>query len=279
MSVTTNEPDRFQVDGVTHQMVVHEIREQVEVGFLKYLSGEIPNRQYEERVAVDFLFTSSRGGTPSAMLPLDDVIALRDWLTAVIERTAAPDHQAEAVVQRDAKLPGNPADHQAEASSEHDPRCISLTDSEFNGTCDCATLRRIDALDARQEAYRGDCAVWGLDYEVSPESVSNAFFRGYDAALAARPVVDDAAPRVGYVVHSRRAGKTQRALEALLSLATARGIQVEIIEPKPVEDDAAVERAASAYDQMSVPPVICSRIAMRAALEAAALGGDQASHR
>lgn len=27
---------------------------------------------------------------------------------------------------------------------EHDPRCISLTDSEFNDHCDCATLRLID---------------------------------------------------------------------------------------------------------------------------------------
>ena len=27
---------------------------------------------------------------------------------------------------------------------EHDPRCISLTDSEFNDICDCRTLAAID---------------------------------------------------------------------------------------------------------------------------------------
>lgn len=27
---------------------------------------------------------------------------------------------------------------------EHDPRCISLTDSEFNDHCDCKTLAMID---------------------------------------------------------------------------------------------------------------------------------------
>ena len=33
---------------------------------------------------------------------------------------------------------------------EHDPRCISLTDSEFNGSCDCRTLRMIDEHDAHR---------------------------------------------------------------------------------------------------------------------------------
>ena len=81
--ITTNEPDRLQIDGVTHQMVVVGIRERVEVGFLKYLTGEHKERQYEERIAVDFLFTG--GGTPSAMLPREDVIALRDWLTVILD--------------------------------------------------------------------------------------------------------------------------------------------------------------------------------------------------
>lgn len=30
-------------------------------------------------------------------------------------------------------------------SSEHDARCISLTDSEFNRHCDCELLRTLDA--------------------------------------------------------------------------------------------------------------------------------------
>lgn len=32
----------------------------------------------------------------------------------------------------------------AERAPEHDPRCISLTDSDFNSHCDCETLRLID---------------------------------------------------------------------------------------------------------------------------------------
>lgn len=32
----------------------------------------------------------------------------------------------------------------AEGPATHDPRCISLTDSEFNDHCDCRTLAMID---------------------------------------------------------------------------------------------------------------------------------------
>lgn len=36
--------------------------------------------------------------------------------------------------------------------AEHDPRCISLTDSEFNNHCDCRTLRTLDAAQRGGEA-------------------------------------------------------------------------------------------------------------------------------
>lgn len=38
--------------------------------------------------------------------------------------------------------PSNGADNREAAV--HDPRCISLTDSEFNNHCDCETLRLVD---------------------------------------------------------------------------------------------------------------------------------------
>lgn len=44
--------------------------------------------------------------------------------------------------------------HEAQ-QSEHDPRCISLTDSEFNDHCDCKTLRMIDAAAQQSETHDG----------------------------------------------------------------------------------------------------------------------------
>lgn len=32
------------------------------------------------------------------------------------------------------------------SNEEHDLRCISRTDSEFNGNCDCRTLKAMDDL-------------------------------------------------------------------------------------------------------------------------------------
>lgn len=43
---------------------------------------------------------------------------------------------------------------------------------------------RIAHLDARQTAYREDRALWFRDYDDAPEIATNAFFRGWDAAVA-----------------------------------------------------------------------------------------------
>lgn len=43
---------------------------------------------------------------------------------------------------------------------------------------------RVEHLDARQAAYREDRALWFPDHENSPEIATNAFFRGWDAAVS-----------------------------------------------------------------------------------------------
>lgn len=45
--------------------------------------------------------------------------------------------------------------------------------------------RRIAELDARQAAYRKEREDWYVDHEAEPEIASNAFFRGWDAAVGA----------------------------------------------------------------------------------------------
>lgn len=42
---------------------------------------------------------------------------------------------------------------------------------------------RIAELDARQAAYRQDCTDWFVDHEQEPGITTNAFFRGWDAAV------------------------------------------------------------------------------------------------
>ncbi len=43
---------------------------------------------------------------------------------------------------------------------------------------------RVAELDVRQAAYQQDRTDWFLDHEYSPEVATNAFFRGWDAAVA-----------------------------------------------------------------------------------------------
>lgn len=83
MTVTLSEPDRLQLDGVLHRLVLHGIREQVEVNHLAWVAGDTDEKQFEERVAVDFMFIGA--GTPSAMCTREEAIAIRDWLTAFLE--------------------------------------------------------------------------------------------------------------------------------------------------------------------------------------------------
>lgn len=45
--------------------------------------------------------------------------------------------------------------------------------------------RSVEALNARQEAYRNDYNAWGVDYHAATaENVADAFFRGWDARAA-----------------------------------------------------------------------------------------------
>lgn len=43
----------------------------------------------------------------------------------------------------------------------HDPRCISLTDSELNDICDCETLRIIDSFPDQPLRKKGDASEVG----------------------------------------------------------------------------------------------------------------------
>ncbi|MDF2506295.1 MAG: hypothetical protein K0Q52_154 [Microbacterium sp.] len=79
MTVTTNEPDRLVVVGITHHLELHGVREQVyNYAFLAEGGENLP--EYIEKTAVDFVFRAP--GTPSAMLDASDAQAVRDWLTA-----------------------------------------------------------------------------------------------------------------------------------------------------------------------------------------------------
>lgn len=50
-------------------------------------------------------------------------------------------------------------------------------------TDDERETRRIAHLDARQAAYRKEREDWFVDHEAEPGIASNAFFRGWDAAV------------------------------------------------------------------------------------------------
>lgn len=67
-----------------------------------------------------------------------------------------------------------------------------------------AESARIAELDARQAAYRKDCADWYVDYDHEPEIASNAFFRGWDAAVARFGEVPCGALPDEYIDHSER---------------------------------------------------------------------------
>lgn len=61
---------------------------------------------------------------------------------------------------------------------------MSVTDSEAHTpTDDEREALRIAHLDARQAAYRKEREDWFVDHEAEPEIASNAFFRGWDAAV------------------------------------------------------------------------------------------------
>lgn len=62
------------------------------------------------------------------------------------------------------------------------PNPAHLADA-LRGLIDLAEAERIAELDARQAAYRQDCTDWYVDHEHEPEITTNAFFRGWDAAV------------------------------------------------------------------------------------------------
>lgn len=62
---------------------------------------------------------------------------------------------------------------------KHDPRCISLTESEFNTHCDCSTLRMIDSTRAASNTVRIE--------RVSKSSFEKAFKNGERVAVVKDP--------------------------------------------------------------------------------------------
>lgn len=63
-----------------------------------------------------------------------------------------------------------PERYSSSSVKTHDPRCISLTDGEFNDTCDCRTLAKIDEYEIRRilesgnpEAKRPTCGCYMRD--------------------------------------------------------------------------------------------------------------------
>lgn len=63
---------------------------------------------------------------------------------------------------------------------------MSVTDSEAHTpTDDEREALRIAGLDARQAAYRHERENWWFDHETAPDVATNAWFRGWDAAVAA----------------------------------------------------------------------------------------------
>ncbi|EQM83401.1 hypothetical protein L687_12340 [Microbacterium maritypicum MF109] len=62
-------------------------------------------------------------------------------------------------------------------------RELRAADKAHTPTDDEREALRIAHLDARQAAYREDRALWFRDYDNAPEIATNAFFRGWDAAV------------------------------------------------------------------------------------------------
>lgn len=62
-------------------------------------------------------------------------------------------------------------------------RAEVLGEKAHTPTDDEREALRIAELDARQSAYRKEREDWYVDHEAEPEIASNAFFRGWDAAV------------------------------------------------------------------------------------------------
>lgn len=60
---------------------------------------------------------------------------------------------------------------------------LAVFEESRTPTGDEREAQRIAHLDARQAAYRKECEDWYVDHEAEPEIASNAFFRGWDAAV------------------------------------------------------------------------------------------------
>lgn len=70
---------------------------------------------------------------------------------------------------------------------------------EMDPTDDEREALRIAELDARQAAYRKEREDWFVDHEAEPEIATNAFFRGWDAAVGGgfrRSEVPETAPEL-----------------------------------------------------------------------------------
>lgn len=138
---------------------------------------------------------------------------------------------------------------------------------------------RIAHLDARQAAYRKEREDWFVDHEAEPEIASNAFFRGWDAAVGGgfrrsevpEPSAECPQPCVHLSQHDAREGRT--CAEHPCTCPEPQG------EPSDAEAWAAAHAFAAALKEQTGRPQMVNVEHARAALRAAGVVGQEGEKR